>query len=191
GARPLDRHRRSLRDAHGRRYRNSGGRDRSLALEILETVHVDETGLRERLAHAVDIETELSGGKALSLLVFLLDAALRRRKHLLGLPARHDGDAVVVGDDHVPRVDERPGAHDGNVHRADRRLDRAFRVDRTAPHREVELLQLAHVAAARVDDEAANAARLVRRAEQLAEHAVGVRAAERDDDDIAGLAELY
>src|SRR5690606_20129932 len=89
GARPLDRHRRSLRDAHGRRYRNSGGRDRSLALEILETVHVDETGLRERLAHAVDIETELSGGKALSLLVFLLDAALRRRKHLLGLPARH------------------------------------------------------------------------------------------------------
>ena len=39
---------------------------------------------------------------------------------------RHDDDAVVVGDDRVARIDGGAGAHDRNVHRADRRLDRAL-----------------------------------------------------------------
>ena len=52
---------------------------------------------------------------------------------------RHDDDAVVIGDDHVARGDQRAAHTTGNVHRAERRLDRALGTDRAAPHREVHL----------------------------------------------------
>src|SRR5690606_21768932 len=58
------------------------------------------------------------------------------------------------------------------------------------PDREPDLLELAHVAAARVNDETADASRLVRRREQLAEHPVGIRRTQGDDDDIARPSEL-
>ncbi len=50
-----------------------------------------------------------------------------------------------------------------------------------------EILDVAH---AGVDDEPEHAARLERRREQVAEHAVGVRRADGDDHDVAGLREL-
>src|SRR5690606_35742826 len=59
-----------------------------------------------------------------------------------------------------------------------------------APYREADLLELAHVSAPGVDDETAHAVRLIGRAEQLTEHSIGVRATQRDDDDVAGLTQL-
>src|SRR5690606_10337065 len=166
------------------------GRAERSVLEILEPIDVDEPRLRQRLAHAIDVEAELAGAEPLPLLFFLRDPALTRREDLLGLTAGHDDDAVVIRDDHVARIDERAGTDDRNVHRADGRLDGALRVDRAAPNGEIDLLELAHVSAAGIDHEASNAARLIGRAEQLSEHTVCIRAAERDDDDVAGTAEL-
>src|SRR5690606_13185930 len=161
-----------------------------LLLEILEPIHVDEPGLRQRLAHAVDVEPELAGAEALPLLSFLRDALLPRLENLLGLPTRHDDDAAVVRDDHLAGIPERSGANDRNADGPATPLHRPFRVDGLAPDREADLLELPHVATAGVDHETSNAPRLVRRAEKLSEHAVGVRAAERDDDDVARLAKL-
>ena len=73
---------------------------------------------------------------------------------------RHADDAVVVGHDHVARVHQRAGTDDGDVHRTDRRLDRALAADRLAPDREVHFLQSFHVAHTRVNDEGTGAARL-------------------------------
>ena len=67
--------------------------------------------------------------------------------------ARHHDDAVVVGHDDVARVDERAGADHRDVHRAQRRLDRALGVDRAGEHREGHRGEVLHVAHAAVDHE--------------------------------------
>ncbi len=83
--------------------------------------------------------------------------------------ARHHDHAVVVGHDHVARVHHLLAARDGQVHVAQRLLDRAVRRDRARPDRKAHLLQIVDVAAAGVDDQPAHAARLQRGAQQLAE----------------------
>ena len=84
-------------------------------------------------------------------------AASRAPRRRLARGTTHD--AVVVGDDHVAGLIDRAGADDRHVHRAEGLLDRALRGDRPRPDREAHLGQVAHVAHAGVDDQAAHAAR--------------------------------
>ena len=100
--------------------------------------------------------------------------------------ARHDADAVVVGHDHVARVDRRSGADDRHVDRAERLLDRALREHRLRPDREAHRRQVRHVADAGVDHQPAAPARRRRGRKQLAEVAVLARARRGEDQEVAG-----
>ncbi len=101
----------------------------------------------------------------------------------------HD-DAVVVGTDHVARVDRDTADHDRDVDRTRRRLDGALARHVSAPHRESHRPEIARVADAGIDHEAADAPRHQRRGEQVAEHPVRRRRGVRDHEDVAGLADL-
>src|SRR5690606_10621019 len=90
-------------------------------------------------------------------------------KDTLGLEAAHDDDAVVIGHDHVAGLHALAGTDDRNIDRAERLLDGPLRGDRLRPDRELHLLEIAHIPHARLDDEAAHAARLERAGEQLTE----------------------
>jgi hypothetical protein len=82
------------------------------------------------------------------------------------------------------------GAYNGNINGAERRLDRPPRRDRLRPHRKAHFPKRLHVAAAGVDDETGDAARLERGREQFAEHAVAVVGGTPDHQDVARLALL-
>src|ERR1700722_17873384 len=123
------------------------------------SVDIFEPRLFERLAHLVHVETEHAGGE-LQALVALVGLARFRR---LGGPSRpfgrHDHHPVIVGDDRIAGVHRGARADDGNVDRAQRRLDRALGADAFAPDRKAHLGQRLHVADACVDDEGPGAAR--------------------------------
>src|SRR5271163_2106377 len=90
------------------------------------SVDIFEPRLFERLAHLVHVETEHAGGK-LGALVALVGLARFRRLGGLSRPfGRHDDHPVIVGDDRVAGIHRRPGADDGHIDRAQRRLHRAL-----------------------------------------------------------------
>src|SRR5215470_4426651 len=99
-------------------------------------------------------ETELALLQALARRRLLELARLARLEHRRGREPRHDAHAVVVADHHVAGIDEAGAADDRNVHRAERLLHRALRVDRARPDREAHGGQVAYVADAGVDDQA-------------------------------------
>ena len=78
----------------------------------------------------------------------------------------------------------------GHVDRTRRRLDRALARHVPAPHREAHRPQIARVADAGIDHQAAHAPRHQRRRQQVAEHPVRRRRGVDDDEDVAGLADL-
>src|SRR5690606_523108 len=114
----------------------------------------------ERLPEAVHVEAELAGGEALALIFLLSLARLGLFEHLGGIGAPDHADAVVVGYDHIARLDIGAGTDHGHVDAAQAGLDRALREHALRPHREVHFVQVAHVAHASVDDQTADAARL-------------------------------
>src|SRR5262245_29739348 len=136
------------------------------ALDIFEALG------REPVAHAIDVETELTGHKPLARFGLLGLTNTRRLGDGLRPIARHDTDAVVVSHDHVAGADRRAGADDRHVHRAERLLDGALRGDRLRPDGELHLGEVANVAHAGLDDQASHAVRPERSRQQLAEIAV-------------------
>src|SRR6266511_70092 len=116
--------------------------------------------LRELLSHPLYVETELPGAVALARSEFLLFSCAGLFEHLRRLCARHDHDTVVVGDDDVAGLDPLAGAHDADVHVAERLLDGAERRHALRPDGELHTPELGDVAAAGVDDEAAHPTRL-------------------------------
>ena len=101
------------------------------------SVDVLQAGRLQRLAHLVHVEAQHAGRELGALLAFVGLARLGRIGHLLRYRGGNDDHAVVVGHDHVARVDQRAGADHRDVDRAERRLDRALGADRAAPHREL------------------------------------------------------
>ena len=75
-----------------------------------------QSPLGETLAHLVDVEAEFAGAQALALVRFVGDARARPSARR-GVGALDDHDAVVVGDDHVARLDIGAGANDRHVAR--------------------------------------------------------------------------
>src|SRR5262249_13559742 len=136
-------------------------------VEIAEPIHVDEPRVLQRLAHFVDIEPELTRCETSALLLLVPDARARSLSNTRRQAPLHDHHAVVVRDYHIPWAHERPRADDRDVDRTYGRLDRALRVDRSAPDREAHLSEVFDVAATRVDDEAADAVRAERRREKV------------------------
>src|SRR5262245_32767801 len=131
-----------------------------MSASCMASIDVAEPGGGELDAHVVHVEAELPGGELLALFGFVRVALSRGLERSPRHGARHADDAVVLGDDHVTRVDERAAANHRHVHRAERLLDRALRVDRAAPHRKAHVAEGPYVPAATVDDEPAHAARL-------------------------------
>ena len=78
-----------------------------------------------------------------------------------------------------------PGTHHRHVDRAQGRLHRTLGGDRLRPHRKSHFLERFDVAAAGIDDETGDAARLQRGREQIAEHPVGIIGGATDHQDIA------
>src|SRR5271155_5276559 len=75
------------------------------ASRVLGVVHVDESGLRQRLAHVVHVEPENAGSELLAL-AFLVGVALFGfLRDVGGILRRNHHDAIVVGDHHVARGD--------------------------------------------------------------------------------------
>ena len=118
---------------------------------------------------------------------FLLLARSGVVEDVLRLLARHDAHAVVIGDDEIARMYERPGTHDRHIHAAERLLHRPLRRDVSRPDRKAHRGQIAHVAHAGFDDQALHAVRLQRSCEQLAEIADVGCGSGRDDENVAFL----
>src|SRR5690606_19161505 len=144
-----------------------------------------EAHVGELLAEAVHVEAELARSEALALVAFVGFALLRRLEHFRGFGALHHAHTVVVGHDHVARLDVSAGADHRYVDAAEAGLDRALREDALRPDREVHFLEVAHVAHAGVDDQPAHTARLGAGGEEIAEVAVFARARRRDHQHVA------
>ena len=103
----------------------------------------------------------------------------------------HHHHAVVVGHDHVARLDIDAGADHRHVDRAERRLDRALGRDRPRPHRESPSPCSAFTSRQPASmTRPMHAARLQRGRQQFAEHAVGVVGGAADHQHVALLALL-
>src|SRR6266481_9898683 len=100
----------------------------------LGLVEIDETGLRQGLAHLVHVEPKRACGELLALAVFV-SRPLFSLGHDVGdiLPADHH-DAIVVGNHGIAGHNVDAGTHHGNVDGAERRLDRTLRGNRFRPH---------------------------------------------------------
>src|SRR5438067_4047970 len=145
------------------------------ALVLGRSVDIFEPLLCQLRAHVVDIEAEFAPcitHSALSLLVFALAACVQ---DIGGLTPANHHDAVIVGNDQVPRVDQLSGADQWQIHIADRFLDRALREDRPRPNGKPHLGNFGNIAAPRFQDESGNTASFQLCCDQLAEIAVLAR----------------
>src|SRR5690606_30061193 len=86
--------------------------------------------LSQPFAQLVNVEPALAGSKTLALLFLVGDACLGLGSPGLGLLARNNADAVVIGHDHIAGTDVGAGADDGHVDRAKCLLDGPLREDR-------------------------------------------------------------
>src|SRR5690606_36992150 len=73
------------------------------AIRVFGLVDIDEPELGEPCPHAVNIEADLARSETRACAGLLLLALAACSQNALGRAARHDGHAVVVGDDHVAR----------------------------------------------------------------------------------------
>src|SRR5690606_30157654 len=151
------------------------------------SVDVLEARFFERLAHLVHVEAEHAGGQLGALVGFVVFTRLGGIGHLGGDGGRYHDHAVIVGADHVARVDVGAGADHRNVHRTEGRLDGALGADRLREDRELHLGQVFDVADTAVDDQALGAARHEAGRQQVAEEAVGAVGGHGGDDDVARL----
>jgi hypothetical protein len=106
----------------------------------------------EPFAHAVDVDAEFAGlepAAGLGLLGLAGTAGLEDGHHF---DTRHDANPVVVGHDHVTRMDRRTGADDRHVHRTEALLHRALGEYRFRPDGKAHPGQVAHVAHSGLDD---------------------------------------
>src|SRR6516164_9886904 len=157
---------------------------------LFRVIDVDQPRLLQPLAHLVHVEGKLARSETLALAVFIVLAFLRLLRGLNYAFLWDDHHAIVVGHDQVAWFDAHSRAHNRNVHRAERRFDRALGGYRLRPHRETHLLERLHVAAAGVDHQADHPARDQRGLQQYAEHAVGVVGGAADHQHVALLALL-
>src|SRR5208282_3606294 len=82
------------------------------------SVDVFQSGLLQRLAHVVHVQSQYSGGELRALLAFIRFARCRSLQRLLRECRRHHHDAVIVGDDDIAWNDQGTGAHDRDVYGA-------------------------------------------------------------------------
>jgi hypothetical protein len=108
--------------------------------------HVFDARRGQFRAHPVPIEAQFAGPQGGPGRFFLGHSDLGAFDGQSDIGGGHAHDAVVVGQDHLARVDGLSADHDRYVHRARRRLDRALRADRGRPHREADGAQAGHVA---------------------------------------------
>src|SRR2546421_2816301 len=148
-------------------------------------VDIDETCLRQGLAHIVHVEPKLAGSELVALALLVGLALFALGGDLGSILLAHHHDAVVVGDHGIAGIDIDPGAYDGDVDGPQRRLDRALGGDCLRPHRKTHLAQRFDVAAAGIDDKPRDAARLQRSRQEIAEHPIGIVGAASDHQDIA------
>src|SRR5690606_1152517 len=145
---------------------------RSASSDVLQPVDVAKSLRREWLAHTIDVETQFAGCKSSAFIGFarLARPGLLQYPHSRG--PRNDDDAIVVGDDQIARVHDRPAADDRDVDIRQRFLDRSLRADRFGPHRETRFGEACDITNAGFDHKPADAARPERLRQQIAEVAV-------------------
>src|SRR5450631_559089 len=148
-------------------------------------IHIAQAGFRQTVAHRVQVEAQLACRQPFAYTGFLGLALLRRLRDGLGACTWYDNHTVVVTDDHVAWMDQRPGADDRYVDRPQRRLDGPFGGHRARPHWKMNARELLRIAATGVDDEPLAAMRAEGGRQQFAEHAILVVAGQRDHHHIA------
>src|SRR6202043_954123 len=100
-------------------------------------------------AKLLHIESQFAGGETLPLLLLGVDTLLRGFGHLNRFRAVHGDYAIIVGNNHVTRLDSLASDNDWHIYRAQARLDGALCPDVLAPDRKLHLRQRRHVANAR------------------------------------------
>src|SRR5205807_4459837 len=74
-----------------------------LPSDVFGAIDVDQSGLGQRFAHIVEIQTQHAGGKLRALGRLVVDARLRLAGDVAGLRQRYADDAVVIRHDDVAR----------------------------------------------------------------------------------------
>ena len=123
----------------------------------------------ELVAHGVDVQSQFAFLQPFTHGSFLGFAGLTRLERRSGFAARDDAHPVVVGDHHVTRIYQAASADNGYIHRAQGLLYRSLGVYGLGPDGEAHGSQLAHVADAGIDDQAAHAACGERAGQELTE----------------------
>src|SRR6516162_4083204 len=139
--------------------RNDPNRPNSTTAPVI-SIDVFQPGLRERLPHAVQIESEHAGSKLFALAALVRFARRCGVSSFLCPVSPYDHDPVIVGNNRIAWIDSGTRTDDRNIHRTDRCLDSPFGAHAFAPNGEAHFRQDLHIAYARVDDQRSRTPRL-------------------------------